>query len=49
MALGPQGAPTGQLKYFKENPLSRRAEWIIFGSIFLGWAGFMVFLLFAAS
>ncbi|MBQ0866864.1 hypothetical protein [Streptomyces sp. RK75] len=49
MVLGPQGAPTGPLKYFRENPLSRRAVLFLFGGIFLFGVGFMLFGIFVLA
>ncbi|MBO8195091.1 hypothetical protein ITI46_26065 [Streptomyces oryzae] len=49
MVLGPQGADGGPLKYFQENPLSRRAELFLFGGIFLFSVGFLLFGLFVLA
>ncbi|MFI8850040.1 hypothetical protein [Streptomyces sp. 891-h] len=49
MALGPHGIQVEPLKYFRENPLSRRAELFLFGGVFLFSVGFLLFGLFVLA
>lgn len=49
MGTGPQGTPSGPLRYFREHPLSHRAELFLFGGIFLFSIGFMLFGIFVLA